>query len=527
MQKEEKTPFLPLILIILDGWGLAPASPSNAISLAETPTMDFFYKKYPNTKLVAHGLKVGLPKGQDGNSEAGHMNIGAGRIVKQDAVYITETIKNGTFFKNPAFIEAVNHAKRFKSNIHLMGLLSDGESAHSQPEHLYALLDFFKQRKFHRIYLHLFTDGRDSSPHAGSRLISKLINNFENNEIISTVMGRFYAMDRIKAWKRTELAYNAMVLGEGIASDNPYKAISEAYNRGETDEFITPTIILNPNKKPKFINDNDAIIFFNLRSDRARQMTKPFVQKDFEKRNPGAFKRKKVLKNIKFIALTDFGPDLDSVLTAHPSIILDNTLPFVLKNLKQLYISEREKYAHVTYFFNGGHSKPVNGEEWEVIPSLGQNNYVKHPQMSSYKLTNIVLKKLRSKEVNFITINFPNPDMLGHTGNLKAAIKAVEVVDKSLGRIYNLIKRMKGTMVITADHGNVEEMKNLKTGEMDTEHSTNPVPLIIVNNDLSHKNLHLRKDGILADVSPTILQLLKITKPKEMTGKSLIKNKSI
>ncbi len=527
MKKEVKQKFLPLILIILDGWGIAPASLSNAISLADTPIMDFFYRKYPNTTLVAHGQKVGLPKGQDGNSEAGHMNIGAGRIVKQDAVYITETIKNGTFFKNPAFIEAVDHAKKFKSNIHLMGLLSDGQSAHSQPEHLYALLDFFKQRKFHRVYLHLFTDGRDSSPHAGARLVSKLINNFENNEIISTIIGRFYAMDRIKAWQRTEMAYNAMVLGEGITSDNPYKAVGEAYNRGETDEFITPTVILNPRKKAKFINDNDAIIFFNLRSDRARQMTKPFVQKNFEKRNGGGFKRKKILKNIKFIALTDFGPDLDSVLTAHPSIILENTLPFVLKDFKQLYISEREKYAHVTYFFNGGYSQPVNDEEWEVIPSLGQNNYVKQPQMSSYRLTNIILRKLREREVNFITINFPNADMLGHTGNLKAAIKAIEVVDKSLGRIYNFIKRLKGTMIITADHGNVEEMMNLKTGEMDTEHSTNPVPFILVNQDFNHKNLHLRKDGILADVSPSILQLLDVEKPKEMTGKTLIKNKSI
>ena len=527
MAKQDKQKFLPIILIILDGWGLATASESNAISLADTPMMDFFYKKYPFTQLIAHGKKVGLPNGQDGNSEAGHMNIGAGRIAKQDAVLISETIKNKTFFKNPAFIEAVNHAKKNKSNIHLIGLLSNGQSAHSQPEHLYALLDFLKQKRFHRVYLHLFTDGRDSSPHAGARLISKLINNFKNNEIISTVMGRFYAMDRIKKWSKTELAYNAMVLCEGICCDNPYRAISEAYNRGETDEFITPTVILNPKKKAKFIDHNDAVIFFNLRSDRARQLTKPFVQKDFEKKNGKSFKRKKVLKNIKFVALTDFGPDLNSVLTAFPSIDLENTLPLVLKDYKQLYISEREKYAHVTYFFNGGHSHPVNGEKWQVIPSSGQGNYENQPQMSSYKLTNIILQKLKKKEIDFITINFPNPDMLGHTGNLKSAIKAVEVVDKSLGRIYRLIKKLKGTMIVTADHGNVEEMMNLKTGELDTEHSTNPVPFIIINHDFTHKNIRLRKDGILGDIAPTILHLLNLEKPKEMTGESLIKNKNL
>ncbi len=381
-------------------------------------------------------------------------------------------------------LEAIRHVKENKSNLHLMGLLSNGQSAHSNPEHLYALLKFFKQQKFERVYLHLFTDGRDSSPHAASRLISKLINNFQNNEIISTVIGRFYAMDRIKRWQRTEMAYNAMVLGEGIVSDNPYKAISEAYNRGETDEFITPTVILNPVKKPKFIADNDSVIFFNLRSDRARQMAKPFVQKDFEGKNIGEFKRKKVLKNLKFVALTDFGPDLDSVLTAFPSITVENPLPYCLKDLRQLYISEREKYAHVTYFFNGGHNKPVNGEKWQVIPSAGKKNYEEYPQMSILPLTKIIINDLNKNKFDFIMVNFPNADMIGHTGNFKAAIKAVEFIDKSLGKIYKVISKKGGTMIITADHGNVEEMINLQTGEIDTEHSTNPVPFILVNKDL-------------------------------------------
>jgi 2,3-bisphosphoglycerate-independent phosphoglycerate mutase len=525
MKNDKKADFLPIVLVILDGWGLAPASPSNPISLAKTPNWDFFNRKFTHTELIASGSKVGLPKNQDGNSEAGHMNIGAGRMVKQEAIIISETIRNGTFFKNPALLEAVNWAKKRKSNLHLMGLLSNGESAHADPLHLYALLDFLKKEKFHRVYLHLFTDGRDSSPHAAARLVSKLINNFKNNEIISTITGRFYAMDRIKKWPRTALAYNAMVLGEGIASDNPYKAITEAYNRGETDEFILPTVILNPKKKPKFINDKDAVIFFNLRSDRARQMAKPFVQKHFEHENHRAFKREKVLKNIKFIALTDFGPDLDNMITAFPSIVLDNTLPLVLKDYQQLYLAEREKYAHVTYFFNGGQGKPVNGEKWQVVKSLGRQNYADYPQMSIYKLTDIVLQNLKKKKVEFLTVNFANADMIGHTGDLKAAIKAVKIIDQCLGKIYKLIKLINGTLIVTADHGNIEEMINLKTSEQDTEHSTNPVPFIIVNDKFKKNKIKLRKNGVLGDIAPTILRLFDLKKPKEMTGKNLIINK--
>ncbi|MCX6742793.1 MAG: 2,3-bisphosphoglycerate-independent phosphoglycerate mutase, partial [Candidatus Parcubacteria bacterium] len=279
---------------------------------------------------------------------------------------------------------------------------------------------------------------------AADRLISKLINNFQNNEIISTVMGRYYAMDRIKKWQRTEMAYNAMVLGQGIKADNPYHAITQAYNRGEIDEFITPTIVLNPVKKAKFINNNDSIIFFNLRSDRARQITKTFVQEKFEAENRGAFKRKKILKNLCFVAMTDFGPDLDDIKTVSHGIILDNTLPIVLKNYRQLYLAEREKYAHVTYFFNGGHNHPLNGEKWDVIASKGMTNYEHYPQMSIYPLTNILLKNLQKKKDDFITVNFANADMIGHTGNLRAGIKAVQIIDACLGKIYKEIIKAKG-----------------------------------------------------------------------------------
>jgi 2,3-bisphosphoglycerate-independent phosphoglycerate mutase len=519
MKQAEKTNFLPIVMVILDGWGIAPAGSSNPISLANLPNWNFFNRHFPHTELSATGTDVGLPPGQDGNSEAGHMNIGAGRVAKQDAVIVSEMIRNKTFFHNPALLGAVNHAKKFKSNIHVMGLLSNGQSAHSNPEHLYALLKFLGQQKFHRVYLHLFTDGRDSPPHAASNLISKLMNNFQNSETISTVIGRFYAMDRIKKWQRTEMAYNALVLGYGIISDNPYKAITQAYNRGETDEFITPTVICNPEKKSKFINDNDAVVFFNLRSDRARQLTKPFVQKDFESENRNAFKRKKILKNLYFVTKADFGPDLDDIKTVSHGIVLDNTLPLVLKNYTQLYLAEREKYAHVTYFFNGGHNHPLNGEKWEVLASKGLSNYEDYPQMSTPELTNVVIKNLKQDKYDFTAVNFANADMIGHTGNLKAGIKAVEVIDSCLKKIYDEVKKMNGTLIITADHGNVEEMLNLKTGEMDTEHSNNPVPFLIIND--KYRKFKLRK-GRLGDIAPTILDIMEIKKPKEMTGRSLI-----
>jgi len=522
MAKAEKIKNLPFVLIILDGWGIAPASFANPISLAKKPNYDYFLKHYPNTQLVASGVKVGLRLDEDGNSEAGHLNIGAGRIVRQDDVLISEMIDNGSFFRNPALLAAVAHAKKNNSNIHLMGLLSNGQSAHSDPEHLYTILEFLQREKFHRIYLHLFTDGRDSPPHAAARLVNKLIEKFKNKEIISSIMGRFYAMDRIKKWSRTELAYNAMVLGQGIVSDNPYRAVSEAYNRGETDEFIVPTVVLNPIKKAKFISNNDAVIFFNLRSDRARQITKAFVQSDFEKVNPGAFKRKKVLKNLKFVALTNFGPDLDEVLTVFPGLELEETLPFVLKNIRQLYLAEREKYAHMTYFFNGGHSKPVNGEKWQFVASLGLQTYENFPQMSIYKLTKIITDNLKKHKFDFIAVNFANADMIGHTGNVQAGIKAVGYIDDCLGKIYKVIKELKGTMIVTADHGNLEEVMNLKTGEKDTEHSHNPVPFILIHPGLNKKGLKLNK-GILGDIAPTILDLMGIAKPRRMKRRSLIK----
>jgi 2,3-bisphosphoglycerate-independent phosphoglycerate mutase len=512
---------LPLILVILDGWGYAPSSPANAIALAKTPNFDSYIAKYPNTLLGAAGRHVGLPKGQEGNSEAGHMNIGAGRIAEQDAVRINKTIDDGTFFKNPAFMEAIQHAKNNKKEIHLMGLLATDMSAHVYPRHLEALIDLLKKSGIKRINLHLFTDGRDSPAHEAINLIRKLESKFTGQETINTIMGRFYAMDRKKYWPRTEMTYNALVMGAGkTCAFNPEAVITQSYNQGVSDEYIEPTIICSNGKMTPRISDGDSVIFFNLRSDRARQIAKAFVQDDFNQHNPGAFIRRKVLKDIRFVAMTDFGPDLDSILSAFPSPDLDETLPMELKGLRQLYIAETEKYAHVTFFMNGGFADTVAGEERTVIPSPNVDSYDKVPAMSSIELTYEILSNLKQDKYDFTCLNFAAPDMIGHTGNLKAAIECCEVVDKQLGKIVDAYLGVNGVVLVTADHGNIEQMINPKTGEPDTEHTTNPVPFIIIGKEAA--KIKLEKDGVLADIAPTILDLLGIPKTKLMNRKSLI-----
>jgi len=517
----QKNRILPMILVILDGWGVAKPNRGNAITLAETPTMNGINHKYVNTLLFAHGKYVGLPRNQDGNSEAGHMNMGAGRVVEQDAVIISRSISDGTFFKNTSFLEAIRHIQKNKSRLHLMGMISNGMSAHSEPEHLLSLLKLIREQSVKEVYLHLFTDGRDSPKYAALKLVENLKKNFTNNEIIATIMGRFYAMDRKKKWERTEKAFNALVLGQGRKATNSLEAITEAYNRGENDEFIEPYIIYKKDKMTPRINEGDSVIFFNLRSDRARQLAKVFVQKQFCQLNQGCFIRKMFVKNLLFVAMTDFGPDLDNILTAYPSIDVKQTLPMQLNNLKQLYIAETEKYAHVTYFFNGGYANPVAGEARQVLPSPDVKSYDETPAMSSEKLTRVILANLAKKKYDFTVLNFAAPDMIGHTGNLAAATICCHQVDSFLGRIVKAYLQVNGTIAVTADHGNIEEMINLETGEIDTEHSTNQVPFIIVNNKLKNK-IKLRNGGVLGDVAPTILELLNCKKPKEMTGKSLI-----
>lgn len=513
--KKEKN----VILIILDGWGLSKIKKGNAIYHANTKNFDYFFSNYPSTRLFAHGKYVGLPDEQDGNSEAGHMNLGAGRIVLQDAVYILESIRDGTFFKNTAFLEAIKHVKKYKSKLHLMGLLTGKESPHAYPSHLYALLKLARQKKIEKVFLHLFTDGRDSSPHGAIKFLRNLRKRLKSNEKIASIVGRYYAMDRKKKWENIEKVYNLLLFGEGEKVKSPEEAVVRAYNRGLTDEFVPPCSIVGKEGNPiGLIEENDAIIFFNLRSDRARELTKTFAQPDFNKMNPGSFKRKKVLTNIKFVAMTDFGPDLN-VLTAFPSRDIVNTLPFALKGKKQLYIAESEKYAHVTYFFNGGWANPVAGEERIRVPSPDIAHYDEKPEMSAKEVTKIVIEKLNSKKYNFICVNYANPDMIGHTGNFKAGIKCCEIIDKLLGEVVKASLKNEFCVVVTADHGNIEEMINPETGEVDTKHSKNQVPFIIIDKEL--KRIKLKEKGCLGNVAPTILKIMGIKKPKDMKKRAL------
>lgn len=516
-----------MILIILDGWGLAPKSPGNAIMLSKTPNMDYLIKNYPYTRLEASGKYVGLPDEQDGNSEAGHMNIGAGRLVEQDSVRISKNISNGTFFKNPAFAEAVRHVRENDSSMHLMGMLGNEMSAHSNPDHLLALIAMLHNFGFAKVNLHLFTDGRDSPKYSAIKLINNLEHTFGDGISINTIIGRFYAMDRKKVWSRTELAYNALTSTERDKrqcreAPSAVAAITESYNRGESDEFIEPYVITKDGKPTARIKDGDSVIFFNLRSDRARQIAKVFVQTEFEKLNPGAFKRRIVFNNLRFVAMTDFGPDLNNILSAFPGPDLRQTLPIRLADLSQLYIAESEKYAHVTYFFNGGYADPVADEKRQMIASPDVRSYDETPAMSSAGLARTVIDNLKKHKFDFTVLNFAAPDMVGHTGNLTAAIKCCSLVDKQLGLLVKAYLKVGGSLLVTSDHGNIEEMINQKTGEIDTEHSTNKVPFILVNDSL--KNKVKLEEGILGDIAPTILDLLGREKPKEMTGKSLIKN---
>lgn len=505
----------PVVLLILDGWGLAPPNRGNAVTLAKTPMMTALYRRFPHTRLAASGTAVGLPAGQPGNSEAGHLNIGAGRIVTQDVIKINRAISTGSFFKNAALTRALEHVRR-RFALHVMGLLSNAASAHACPDHLDALLTLARRHRIKNVFLHLFTDGRDSPQHAGLKLMNALMRKLKH-ELVATVIGRFYAMDRKKDWTRTMLAYDAMVNGSGLSAASPQAAITESYNRNESDEFIPPYVVRRRGEPVGTINDGDAVIFFNLRSDRARQLAKPFVQTAFEKMNPGAFRRRKVLRDVVFAGMTDFGPDLGHIVTAYPSEDVSDSLPRVLRGFRQLYIAEAEKYAHVTYFFNGGFANPIGGEDRVRIDSPDVPSYAAVPAMAAGEVTDQVVWAV--PRYDFIGVNLANPDMIGHTGDLKAGITAVEYCDRSVGRIWRAVEKRGGCLLVTADHGNVEEMINLKTGEIDTEHSANPVPFI-----LAGPRRYRLRGGYppLASIAPTICQLLGTPQAAAMTGRSLI-----
>ncbi len=511
----------PMVLAILDGWGIAPKGPGNAVVAARTPFFDKARRRYPTTELQAHGRYVGLLPDQEGNSEAGHMNIGAGRLVRQEIVTVTEAIKDGTFFKNAAFKEPLRHVRERGATVHIVGLMSNGNSAHACPEHLFALLQLMEEEKVERVRLHLFTDGRDSAPFSATRFLHEVEKHLRPGQHIASIMGRFYAMDRNKLWQRTELAYNCIVNGEGLVAPSAHAAILTSYNRGESDEFMLPTVIVGEDHIPTgTVADGDAIIFFNLRSDRARQLTKTFVQDDFEQRNKNSFTRKRIVKNVLFTAMTEFGSDLSNVLTAFPSSEIVNGLTETLTLRKQLYIAESEKYAHVTYFFNGGYLGARYGEERVLVPSLALAHHDLQPKMRALAITKEVVRRIKGGVNDFICLNFANADMVGHTGNIKATVAAVECIDACLARIAKVVLAAGGCLVVTGDHGNAERKIHDATGEIVTEHSANPVPFLLVSEKLCHRRIG---DGMLSDVAPTILDIMGVPKPQEMTGFSLLR----
>jgi len=513
----------PVVLIILDGWGIGLKSPGNAITLANTPNVSRYQTVYPHTQLQAAGEMVGLPKGEDGNSEVGHLNLGAGRIVYQDLPKINLSIADGSFLKNSAFTKVIEHVKENKSTLNIFGLIGTG-GVHSNMGHLYALLRLALDSGLsgNNVILHIFTDGRDSPPNASLQYFGDLNQRLKEMGVgvIATVSGRYYAMDRDKNWARTQKAYQVIAEGTGMKFKSATEAIEKSYGANITDEFIVPAVIVDNNGNPKSqVQENDGIIFFNFRPDRARQLTKAFIAPDFK-----PFIRKKFLNNLFFVTMTEYEKGLPVSAVAFKKENVTASLAQILSqnNLRQLHIAETEKYAHVTYFFNGGREDPFKGEDRILIPSPHVATYDLKPEMSSNQIAKIVCQKLIQKIYDFIIVNFAPCDMVAHTGNLKATIKGVEAVDDCTGKIVKKVLALNGVCLITADHGNAEEIINIVTGEMDTEHSANPVPLIVVSNEYHAYNRHLQM-GILADVSPTILFLLGIRKPVEMTGRNLLK----
>lgn len=505
----------PLCLIIFDGWGISKETVGNAIACANTPNIDEFISEYPHTFLEASGEAVGLPDGQMGNSEVGHLNLGAGRIVYQEFARINKSIKEKDFFNNPVLKEAIENAKKNSSGLHLMGLLSDG-GVHSHNIHLYALLEFAKAHNLKKVYLHLFLDGRDVLPQSALKYISELEERIKEIGIgeIATLCGRYYSMDRDKRWERVKLAYDAIVRGEGEFANTPKEAVENSYAENIVDEFVKPSVIGSFHKN-QIINNNDSIIFFNFRSDRAREITRAFIDEKFSD-----FDRGSNFPSVFFVCMTEYDETF-KIPIAFPPLRLKNVLADVLSehNLKQLHTAETEKYAHVTFFFNGGVEEPKKGEERILIPSPKVPTYDLKPEMSAYELTEAVLNEINKDIFDVIIMNFANPDMVGHTGVYEAALLAIETVDKCVGRIVRLIKEKGGECLIVADHGNAEKMFD-ENKKPFTAHTSDPVFCIYITDG----KVELRPGGCLADVAPTILEILKINQPKEMTGKSLIQN---
>ena len=503
------------MLMILDGFGDNPNKDGNAIKLANTPNIDKLMKKYPNTDIYTSGKYVGLPDGQMGNSEVGHTNIGAGRIVYQELTRITKSIEDGDFFSNQELISAIENCKKNNSKLHILGLVSDG-GVHSHIRHLYGLLELAKRRDFEDVYVHCFLDGRDTPPASAEGYIIKLQEKMQEKGIgkIASISGRFYSMDRDKRWQRVQKCYDALVKGEGLKANSAVKAIEDSYQKEVFDEFVEPTVICNGEEPIAKIEENDSVIFFNFRPDRAREITRAIVDKEFNE-----FETKKM--NVYFVCFTNYDETMPNVHIAFKKETLHNTFGEVVSKagLTQLRIAETEKYAHVTFFFNGGEEKQYPGEDRILVPSPKVETYDQKPEMSAYEVTDKVVEALENDKYDAVILNFANTDMVGHTGSLEAAIKAVEAVDECVGRIVKVIEEKKGNLLITADHGNAEQMIDYKTGEPHTAHTTNPVPIILITDNPNYK---LKENGKLADLAPTMLELMGLEKPEEMTGESLL-----
>ena len=502
-----------VLLCIMDGWGINKDCPKDATKEAKTPNIDEFYKEEPNMQIFADGEHVGLPDGQMGNSEVGHLNIGAGRIVYQELTKINKEIKDGDFFKNEKFLNAVKHVKENNSALHMYGLVSTG-GVHSSLDHILALIEFAKQQGLKRVYLHAFLDGRDTPPQSAVGFLETVEAKLKEAGLppIASVTGRYYAMDRDNRWERVEKAYNMLVLGEGNKAENAIDAVKASYAKGVNDEFVEPTVINVPNSR---IEDNDAIIFFNFRPDRAREISKAVNFENFD-----GFKRKAVRKNIYYVTFTQYDATFPFPVAFEPQK-LTNILGEVLdKNgIKQFRTAETEKYAHVTFFFNGGVEAPNKLETRVLVNSPKVATYDLQPEMSAYQVCDEVLKALDNEDYGFILVNFANPDMVGHTGVMEAAVKACETVDECVGKIVEKAKANGVAVVLTADHGNAECMEDKITHAPYTAHTTNPVPLFVINAG----DVKLKETGALCDIAPTVLDIMGIEKPEEMTGHSLIK----
>ena len=510
----------PIVLTVLDGWGYRAETKGNAIALARKPAYDELIKKFPNTLIHTSGPFVGLPEGQMGNSEVGHMNMGAGRIVHMDITRIDLLIANNQWQNVPLFQQAMERGRA--RQLHFIGLLSDG-GVHSHIQHLFALLEMAKQHKVEKVFVHCFMDGRDTPPNSGRDYVRQLQQKMREQGVgeIATLVGRYYAMDRDNRWDRTGMTYFAITRGEGQHANSAVEAIQQSYDKSITDEFIIPTVIIEDNHPVAVVKAGDALIHYNFRPDRARQLTKAFVMKELPPQAEGKFNRGPRIEDLQYVMMTEYEEGLDAEV-AYRADEVEMPLARVISEagLRQFHTAETEKYAHVTYFINGRRETPFPGEERLLVPSPRVPTYDLQPEMSAVGVTDTAVEHIRSGQYDLVIMNYANADMVGHTGVIEAAIKAVEVVDTGVGRVVEATLAMGGGLLVTADHGNAEQLIEYDTGKPFTAHTTYPVPLYLVVPSLA--DARLRTDGILADVSPTILQILDIPQPKDMTGKSLI-----